>query len=189
MQADRRGVHAAAVLRQPAHGGASPEARACGQPQASAAAHARNLTGGDGPGAGHEREASAAQDPSISAARPRGEAAEPDAEHGRNLQPAGARLCLPGGDHRLVQPARPVVAAIEQHGCVVLRGPVSRRRCAHTASRRSSTAIRARNLRAMPSPAYSRGKRLRSVWTGAGGRGATSSSNGCGAASSIKTCT
>jgi putative transposase len=50
MSANRRGVHTTAVLRQSAHGGVSAQARACRQPQAGAATHAHDGTGGMAPG-------------------------------------------------------------------------------------------------------------------------------------------
>ena len=59
---------------------------------------------------------------SVSAARRgRGET-KCGVECGCDIHPPGAWLCLPGGSDRLVLAARTVVADIEQHGCVILRG-------------------------------------------------------------------
>src|SRR4051794_17601481 len=58
-----------------------------------------------------------------------------------------------------------------------------------TASRRSSTPIRAHSSRAWPSPACSPATALRSAWTEKGPGGTMSSSSGCGAASNTRRCT
>ncbi len=122
MPADGRGIHAPAVLRQPAHGGVSGQARAYRQPQAGAAAHAHDGTGGNGARAEHERQASQAQGVSVSAARRgRGEA-KSGLELGCDIHSPCTWLCLFGGGDRLVLAARAVMADIEQHGCVILRG-------------------------------------------------------------------
>src|SRR6266446_4911003 len=55
-------------------------------------------------------------------------------------------------------------------------------------SRRSSTPIRVRSSRARPSPACSPTTALRSAWTARALGGTTSSSSGCGAASSTRRC-
>ena len=131
MSTDRRGIHTTTVLRQSAHGGVSGQAWACRQPQAGAAAHAHDGTGGDGAGAEYERQASAAQGVSVSAAWCGRREAKSGVEYGCDLYPPGTWLCLSGGGDRLVLAARAVVADIEQHGCVVLRGLF--RRCVASA--------------------------------------------------------
>ena len=63
----------------------------------------------------------------VSAARARDRAAEPGVGHGYHLHPDGARLRLPGGDHRLVLPPGAGVAAVQHAGHGLLpRGPAGR---------------------------------------------------------------
>ena len=58
---------------------------------------------------------------SVSAARSDGRATEPGVGDVHHLHPDGARLRLPDRGARLVQPPRAVVAAIDNHGCRILR--------------------------------------------------------------------
>ena len=53
---------------------------------------------------------------SVSAAGAHDRTAEPGLGHGYHLHPDGARLRLPGGDHRLVLPPGPGVAAVQHAG-------------------------------------------------------------------------
>ena len=124
---DRRGVHQPPFLPQPAYGGLLARPRALSQSQAGAAPDAGNELGGHGAGTDDEQAAPKAQGLSIPAARGGGHAAEPGAEYGSDVHPTGARLCLLGGDHRLVLAPGAGLAYQQQHGCVILRGLPGRR--------------------------------------------------------------
>ena len=115
-------------------------------------------------------------------------AAEPGVGDGHHLHPDGARLRLSGRRARLVQPSRAVVAAVDHDGGGILRRRRWRTRWRATASRRSSTPIRARSSRARPSPACSPTTALRSAWTARAPGATTSSLSGCGAASNMRRC-
>ena len=81
----------------------------------------------------------------------RDHAAEPGVGDGHHLHPDGARLRLSGGCARLVQPSRAVVERIDHDGGGILRRDAGGRSRLVTASRKSSTRIRAASSPARPS--------------------------------------
>src|ERR1035441_8017969 len=102
--ADRRGVYAATVLRQPKNGALPVDGGACRQPQAGAAHDARDGAGRHGTWAKHEQGASRAQGVPVPAARRTDHQGEPSVEYLHNVCAPGAWIRLSGGRNRLVQP-------------------------------------------------------------------------------------
>src|SRR3990172_8044529 len=107
----RRGVSEAAVLRQPTHrAGTRRESQTGATPDA-----------GDGPGSDLPQAADhaawrRAQDLPLFTAEYGDYARRPGVEHRHHLHPARARLLVPDGGDRLVQPLRFVVAIVAQLG-------------------------------------------------------------------------
>lgn len=58
----------------------------------------------------------------LSAAQARDRSSQSDLGRRYRLHPDGARLCVAGSDHRLVQPQSPRLAALQQHGGGLLGG-------------------------------------------------------------------
>ena len=79
----------------------------------------------------HDQARARPQDLPVSAARAGDHAAEPGVGDGHHLHPDGARLRLPRRGARLVQPPRPVVAAVDHDGGGVLRRDAGGRLGAH----------------------------------------------------------
>ena len=185
---DRRTASGAAVLRLAADDVRTQQGRPRGQPQAGAAADARDGDRGAGSAPRHEQSRARTQDISLSAARRGDYRAEPRVGGRHNLHPDGARLSVSGGDHRLGQPRGSGVAAVEHDGQRASASRRWRRLCLDTASRGFSTPTRARSSPAPRSPASSKPPASRFRWTGAAASWTTSSSNGCGARSNMKRC-
>ena len=121
---DRRAVPAHAVLRQPKHDDLAVPAREQRESKTDPAAHAIDGLGGHLPQAAYKPEGRRSPDLPVFAAECEDRASEPGLEHGHHVHSDGSRLHVPGGDPRLVQSVRPVVAAFQQPGKQFLRrGP------------------------------------------------------------------
>ena len=96
------------------------------RPSSCASPDAAHEVGAHLPGAQHEQEAPAAQDMALSAERCRDRPFEPGMVCRYHLHPDAARLPLSCGNHGLVQPQGDCLAAVQQHGCRLLRGSVER---------------------------------------------------------------
>ena len=156
-----------------------------GQPEAGAAADARDGDRGAGSAPRHEQSRARAQDLSLSAARPDDYRAEPRVGGRHDLHPDGARLSLSGGDHRLGQPGGSGVAAVEHDRCGFCVGGAG----GGAASARKAADFQYRSglqFTAPRSPASSRRPASRFRWTGADASWTTFSSSGCGARSNMK---
>ena len=116
----------------------------------------------------------------VSAAGAHDRTAEPGLGHGYHLHPDGARLRLPGGDHRLVLPPGPGVAAVQHAGHGLLpRGVEGRPRTLRPADHlqhRPGLAVHGGGLH----PRSARPGGSRSAWTARAATSTTSSWSGSG---------
>ena len=116
----------------------------------------------------------------VSAAGAHDRTAEPGLGHGYHLHPDGARLRLPGGDHRLVLPPGPGVAAVQHAGHGLLhRGVEGRPRTLRPADHlqhRPGLAVHGGGT----SPAFCATGGSRSAWTARAATSTTSSWSGSG---------
>lgn len=99
---DRRGIHAASVLREPQDDGLPAGLGLPDQPQASSAADADPGTGGYGAGTEYQLAASPAQGLSLSAAGPGNRPPRSGLKRRYHVSAASARIRLSGGCDRLV---------------------------------------------------------------------------------------
>jgi putative transposase len=97
------------------------QGRPWGQPEAGAAADARDGDRSFGSAPRHEQSRAWTQDISLPAAGPCDHRAEPRVGFRHHLYPDGARLSVSRGDHRLGQPGGSGLAAVEHHRQRVLR--------------------------------------------------------------------
>jgi hypothetical protein len=114
---DRRAVSAHTVLRLAKDDSLSEQpARLPGQSQARTTVDAPDGIAGDLSQATDERCGQRTQGVSISAAQPGDHTAEPGVERGYHLRPNAARVHVPRRHHRLVQPVRRDLAALQHAG-------------------------------------------------------------------------
>src|SRR3989338_4807706 len=119
---DRRGVHAAPVLRESEDGYFSRDTGTHGQSEEDPEAHAADGHPGDLSGSEHQPAPIGACGVSVSPERSSDYEAPPGLERGHHLYPADSGFCLSGGDSGLVFPVRAVLEALEQPGDGLLYG-------------------------------------------------------------------
>src|SRR3984893_16917230 len=118
---DRLTPSRTAVLRLAADDVRTQQGRPWGQPEAGAAADARDGDRSFGSAPRYEQSRAWTQDISLPAAGPGDHRAEPRVGFRHHLYPDGARLSVSRGDHRLGQPGGSGLAAVEHHRQRVLR--------------------------------------------------------------------
>jgi len=118
-----RAVHEDALLRGPSHDGGAAGCRAQRQPQAGGATASPDGVGSPVPETQAERRRTEPYDLSLSAQWFPGRAPEPGMELGHYLHPTPARVCIPGGDHGLVQPIRAGMGDFGDDGDILLPVP------------------------------------------------------------------
>jgi len=123
----RRVVFEVSVLRQPPDGPPVAARRRPHRPSSGSQVDAIDGAGGHPPGAENQRAASRAPDLSLSSQGLGDRASRSCLVRRHHLHPGSARLPLPGRDHGLGDAPRPVLAALEHHGCLLLRRGAERR--------------------------------------------------------------
>ena len=147
--------------------------------------HVKTLMAADGDrgalsASAHDEARAGTQGLSVSAARPGDRAAEPGVGDGHHVHPHGEGLCLSRRRARLVLAARVCRGACRSRWRHRSASRHWRRRWPGTASRRSSTRIKARSSRAQRSRRSDQERRSGSAWTAKGLGGTTCSSSGFG---------
>ena len=116
-----------AILRLAAHDVVAQHARALRQPQTCREADAGDGITGGRTGSAHEQTTPGARQTPVFTAWNGDRRAVPGVERGHHLHPDAARLHVPRGRHRLVQPLRARLGRVQQHGERLLRGNVDAR--------------------------------------------------------------
>src|SRR5436309_7604376 len=118
--ADRRAISQDPVLRQPEDGGVPGTLRRGGESQADPAAHGVDGAGGIAPEAADDGTGIRRAGVSLPASRPGAEPYQRGLEFGYHVHSHETWFHVPDGGDRLVQPLRPVVAAVEHAGGSIL---------------------------------------------------------------------
>ena len=123
---DRRAVYADAVLRKPEDGGVFKTSGTCGESETSSEIDEGNGDRGDLPRTQYQPASDGTCGVSVFVEKSFNHASESGLERGYYVHPTLSRICISGGDSRLVFPIRSVLETLEQFGDGILYGDTRR---------------------------------------------------------------